>query len=217
MRYSVSKLNTYLCCPKLFKFCIIDNRTTIKNSRMARGSYIHALLEKYPNIDSVDKGELSEAEAFTALQDFKNMIKNTNILEFLKIGISREQIILFDEEFNITENQDIAKFKGVIDLVGKVKDKYLNLDWKTGKSKVDRFQLEMYAAWTIKKYNLDSISASYFYVDLNKKENFIVNKSEVEPVIEKAKNIIKEIESDVKFLPKRNNNCKYCNFFNECI
>lgn len=217
MRYSVSKLNTYINCPKLFKFCIIDRRTTIKNSRMARGSYIHGLLEKYPDIDSVDKGELSEAEAFAALLDFKNMIKNTNLLEFLKIAIAREQVILFDKEFNITDNQEIAKFKGVIDLIGKVKDRYLNLDWKTGKSKVDRFQLEMYAAWSIKKFNLDSISSSYFYVDLNKKENFVVNKSEVELVIEKAKRIIKEIESDEKFLPKRNPNCKYCDFFNECI
>lgn len=215
-RYSVSKLNTYNQCPALYKRCVIDGITTPRNIKAARGSFIHKLLEHYPDIDNIVEDGLSESDMIAARKDFERIINTTNALTLINNSVAKETVILFDENFNVVEEEDSANFKGIIDLIVEKDGKYANVDWKTGKSEVNKLQLETYAVWTIKKFNLDEVASSYFYVDLNNKKNFVVKREEVPSIIKKLKDNISIIESDVNFMPKFNQNCRYCIFFNEC-
>jgi len=240
MKTSYSALDTFLTCPRKYKYSQIDRIKTPKSKEQFFGTLLHNTLKivHTPGILSptleqaldfysknwnaeVFPDETEERAAFaqgvSMLQDYyqKNNPAEINIIDLE----SRFQVEIGPE----AEKHVVS---GIIDRIDKTGDGYEIIDYKTtrklpSQEKVDNdLQLSIYLAGFLKRYpkeveNLDKIKVSLYYLKHGVKLTSQRTLEQVKKSEELILDLIGQI-SQSKFEPTISGLCDWCGYQNIC-
>ena len=142
---SKSKINTFIECPRKFKYRYIDEITEEANKYMLLGTEVHEIAEEIA-IELMEGNEIDDV--------FLNLEYDENGYEIFSV----EEYIV-DEESNMN---------GIVDIVIKnSKDELIIFDYKTGKPRnIDKYKLELcvYKILLESKYpDLNVVSAGIYF------------------------------------------------------
>ena len=232
MKLSKSKINTYLKCPREFKYRYVDEIEVEPNEYMELGTNVHLIAEKYAKIygdnpqenpryylDLIARQEKINVDEIDTHLDSLASFFNTAFIE-------KDYKLFSQEEYLIDEKHN---FSGITDIILETSDKNLIvIDYKTGSSSSFnkcRLELGYYKMLVESNYDRNVISAGIFFTKDNKlrllhfKDNdnkriYICNqelKEGLDTLYEVRKNINqKKFPRNEQFL------CRYCTYSDIC-
>lgn len=246
MDISPYKLNLFLRCPKQYYFEYLDPYTSrwevkkqLKKPRpeLEVGNFVHIVLNNYfsfpkdsRSIDTLkkllkdtwkpprgeEKGFKSEMEerlwyqeALKMLLNFYKFQTNPEHLFYVPDPESREELI----KVKINEKYSL---QGKIDRIDKTSDGLHIIDYKTGKSEDDEFQVMVYVLITKKRYLLPVSEASYFYLRTGKFKSFKPEEDKEKTTLKRIISIVETIEKEKEFSPKPTKLCGWCDYIEFC-
>lgn len=141
MTLSKSKINTFIECPRKFKYRYIDEITEEANEYMLLGTEVHEIAEEIAG-ELMDGNEIDDV--FLNLEYDENLEDHIRGLEkFFKDIYSNGYEIFSVEEYIVDEENDL---NGIVDIVIKNKesDELIIFDYKTGKPRnISQYKLEL--------------------------------------------------------------------------
>ena len=141
MTLSKSKINTFIECPRKFKYRYIDEITEEANKYMLLGTEVHEIAEEIAG-ELMDGNEIDDV--FLNLEYDEKLEDHIHGLErFFKDIYSNGYEIFSVEEYIVDEENDL---NGIVDIVIKNKesDELIIFDYKTGKPRnIDKYKLEL--------------------------------------------------------------------------
>ena len=211
MSFSFSSLSLYNTCPFSYKLSFIDKIKPVRSTALVKGSNVHSILEKFPDITGKEYKFKEDLIVLNFLNSevgkyFKNVLLNKKSAREFRFGLTRDfENDVFKDSF----------FHGIIDLIFLENDELNICDYKTGKYKEnqDFSQLLTYSLF-FKNYN--KIKLNYIYVEHNRVNSKIVTKED----IEKAQDFIIKttdiILQDKVFKRNCGKHCAWCQFSEKC-
>lgn len=211
MSFSFSSLSLYNTCPFAYKLSYIDKVKPVRSIALVKGSNVHSILEKYPEIQE---------------KEFK-FNENLIVSNFLnsEIGNYFKDILLNKKtarefKFGLTKNFENDTFKdsffhGIIDLIFFENDELNLCDYKTGKYKENQ-DFSQLLTYSLFFKNYDKIKINYLYVEHNKINSKVVTKEDIENTqnfIIKTTDIILQ---DKVFKRNCGKHCSWCQFSEKC-
>ena len=163
MTLSKSKINTFIECPRKFKYRYIDDITEEPNEYMAFGTAVHEIAEEIA-IELMEGNEIDDV--FLNLQYDEKLEDHIKGLEkFFHDVYSNGYEIFSVEEFIVDEKSNL---NGIVDIVIKnSKDELIIFDYKTGKPRdISKYKLELcvYKVLLESKYpELNVVSAGIYF------------------------------------------------------
>lgn len=232
MKLSKSKINTYLKCPREFKYRYVDEIEVEPNEYMELGTNVHLIAEKYAKIygdnpqenpryylDLIARQEKINVDEIDTHLDSLASFFNTAFIE-------KDYKLFSQEEYLIDEKHN---FSGITDIILETSDKNLIvIDYKTGSSSSFnkcRLELGYYKMLVESNYDRNVISAGIFFTKDNKlrllhfKDNdnkriYICNqelKEGLDTLYEVRKNV-----NEAKFPKEEQFLCRYCTYSSIC-
>ena len=148
MKLSKSKVNTYLKCPREFKFQYIDEVPSKPNRYMALGSDVHLIAEKFTDrfeddLDGVDiKNELIRiANELDIGYGLEEHIDNLGVF-FKEVFVDNDYRLFSNEEYLLDRAH---RFSGICDIILEDENGHLVvIDYKTSNSSsFSKYRLEL--------------------------------------------------------------------------
>lgn len=232
MKLSKSKINTYLKCPREFKYRYVDEIEVEPNEYMELGTNVHLIAEKYAKIygdnpqenpryylDLIARQEKINVDEIDTHLDSLASFFNTAFIE-------KDYKLFSQEEYLIDEKHN---FSGITDIILETADKNLIvIDYKTGSSSSFnkcRLELGYYKMLVESNYDRNVISAGIFFTKDNKlrllhfKDNdnkriYMCNqelKEGLDTLYEVRKNV-----NEAKFPKEEQFLCRYCTYSSIC-
>ena len=232
MKLSKSKINTYLKCPREFKYRYVDEIEVEPNEYMELGTNVHLIAEKYAKIygdnpqenpryylDLIARQEKINVDEIDTHLDSLASFFNTAFIE-------KDYKLFSQEEYLIDEKHN---FSGITDIILETSDKNLIvIDYKTGSSSSFnkcRLELGYYKMLMESNYDRNVISAGIFFTKDNKlrllhfKDNdnkriYMCNqelKEGLDTLYEVRKNV-----NEAKFPKEEQFLCRYCTYSSIC-
>ena len=148
---SKSKINTFIECPRKFKYRYIDEITEEANKYMLLGTEVHEIAEEIA-IELMEGNEIDDVFLNLEYDDFHDIYSNGYEI------FSVEEYIVDDK----------SNMNGIVDIVIKnSKDELIIFDYKTGKPRnIDKYKLELcvYKILLESKYpDLNVVSAGIYF------------------------------------------------------
>ncbi|WP_296849430.1 PD-(D/E)XK nuclease family protein, partial [uncultured Methanobrevibacter sp.] len=227
-----SKINTYLKCPREFKYRYIDEIEVEPNEYMELGTNVHLIAEKYAKIygdnpqenpryylDLIARQEKINVDEIDTHLDSLASFFNTAFIE-------KDYKLFSQEEYLIDEKHN---FSGITDIILETADEDLIvIDYKTGSSSSFnkcRLELGYYKMLVESNYDRNVISAGIFFTKDNKlrllhfKDNdnkriYMCNqelKEGLDTLYEVRKNV-----NEAKFPKEEQFLCRYCTYSSIC-
>ena len=140
MTLSKSKINTFIECPRKFKYRYIDEISEEPNEYMAFGTAVHEIAEEIA-IELMEGNEIDDV--FLNLQYDEKLEGHIKGLEkFFKDIYSNGYEIFSVEEYIVDE---MSNLNGIVDIVIKnACDELIIFDYKTGKPRdISKYKLEL--------------------------------------------------------------------------
>ena len=141
MTLSKSKINTFIECPRKFKYRYIDEIAEEANKYMLLGTEVHEIAEEIAG-ELMDGNEIDDV--FLNLEYDDKLEDHIRGLEkFFKDIYSNAYEIFSVEEYIVDEDNDL---NGIVDIVIKNKesDELIIFDYKTGKPRnISKYKLEL--------------------------------------------------------------------------
>ena len=160
---SKSKINTFLECPRKFKYRYIDEIEEAPNKYMLFGSEVHEIAEEI----AMDLMEGNEIDDVFLNLDYDEKLDDhiLGLKEFFNDIYSNGYEIFSVEEFIVDEKSNM---RGIVDIVIKNSaDELIIFDYKTGKPRaIDKYKLELCVYKTLleAKYpDYDIVSAGIYF------------------------------------------------------
>ena len=208
MKLSKSKINTYLKCPREFKYRYVDEIEVEPNEYMELGTNVHLIAEKYAKIygdnpqenpryylDLIARQEKINVDEIDTHLDSLASFFNTAFIE-------KDYKLFSQEEYLIDEKHN---FSGITDIILETSDKNLIvIDYKTGSSSSFnkcRLELGYYKMLVESNYDRNVISAGIFQ-EL---------KEGLDTLYEVRKNV-----NEAKFPKEEQFLCRYCTYSSIC-
>lgn len=233
MRLSKSKVNSFLKCPREFKYTYIDKYEQEPNDAMALGTDVHQIAE-----DFIKKGGIGSSNYREKLQELANDYNSeydltmhlNHLADFFEEVFHDDDMkyeVFSSEEYLYDKEHD---FSGLADLVVRDEnDDIIIIDYKTGKSSsIKKYRLELcyYKMLLESKYpNINIIAAGIFFTK-DGKNRFLTFSEDVDKgafctandcdAALKLLDFIREEIKNERFLPKRQYLCKYCTHQQRC-
>ena len=211
MSFSFSSLSLYNTCPFAYKLSYIDKVKPVRSTALVKGSNVHSILEKYPEIQEKEYKFNENLIVSNFLNSeignyFKDVLLNKKTAREFKFGLTRDfENDTFKDSF----------FHGIIDLIFFENDELNLCDYKTGKYKENQ-DFSQLLSYSIFFKNYDKIKINYLYVEHNKINSKIVTKKD----IENAQNFIIKttdiILQDKTFRRNCGKHCSWCQFSEKC-
>ena len=151
---SKSKINTFIECPRKFKYRYIDEITEEANKYMLLGTEVHEIAEEIA-IELMEGNEIDDV--FLNLEYDEKLEDHIRGLEkFFKDIYSNGYEIFSVEEYIV---DDESNMNGIVDVViQNSKDELIIFDYKTGKPRnIDKYKLES------KYLDLNVVSAGIYF------------------------------------------------------
>ena len=148
MKLSKSKVNSYLKCPREFKFQYIDEIEVPENKYMALGSDVHLIAEKFTNKFGDDISEIDTHNELLKIAhdldigyDLTDHIDNLSSF-FDDIFVENDYKLFSNEEYLLDEEN---RFSGITDIILEDEnDELVVIDYKTSKSSsFSKYRLEL--------------------------------------------------------------------------
>lgn len=231
--FSKSKINTFLQCPRQFKYKYIDELEDEPNEYMELGLIVHDLAEtigKDIQASLVDTDEIATIVYNMKFDTDFDLEPHFMSLACFFIDILDNGYKIFSVEEKIS-NPD-SHFRGIIDIVLENQDGDLIVfDYKTSKKTkpITNYRLELCIYKHLLEYkypNKKVIAAGIFFTHNNdyRVVNFTDNTDQgayittedYDFVMSLPEQILPIIDQGV-YLPKRQYNCKYCYYNDKCI
>lgn len=233
MRLSKSKINTFLQCPRRFKYVYIDNYIEPTNEYMELGLIVHKIAENVAN-EIKDKDQISTTDIIAALkkhtpQTTFDLTKHIeSLFDFFSTILIYNNYRIFSVEGEIYDEQ--LRLKGIVDIVLENSDtnELIIIDYKTGKEKsIKEYRKELciYKYLVEQKYDKHVSSAGIFFTKSNAYRvlNFVEDQSKGSYVTQEDYEAIFELIDWVReqvnaeyFPPKKQYLCNYCPFQCQC-
>lgn len=232
MKLSKSKVNTYLKCPREFKFQYIDEIEVPKNKYMALGSDVHLVAEKFTNkfgddISDIDtQNELLKiAHDLDIGYDLTDHIDNLSTF-FYEVFVENDYKLFSNEEYLLDEEH---RFSGIADIILEDEnDDLIIIDYKTSKSSsFSKYRLELcYYKLLVENVYDKKVSAVGVFFTKNgrlrlldvcngdNKRKHLLN-SEIEEAIDTFYNVRNKINQG-HFPKKEQFLCRYCTYRHLC-
>ena len=160
---SKSKINTFIECPRKFKYRYIDEITEEANKYMLLGTEVHEIAEEIAR-ELLDGNEIDDV--FLNLEYDEKLGDHIRGLEkFFKDIYSNGYEIFSVEEYIVDEESNM---NGIVDIVIKnSRDELIIFDYKTGKPRnIDKYKLELCGGDYFKSQSKGDIGDGDFdYVD----------------------------------------------------
>lgn len=235
---SKSKINTFLQCPRKFKYRYIDEIKEEPNEYMQFGTAVHEIAEDIAN-ELIEKENVNEETINDVISNVKyegNFDIEDHIeglKEFFNDIYANNYEIFSAEEYILDESDNLI---GIIDIVIKNKsDELIIFDYKTGKPRsIDKYKLEL----TVYKMLLESKYPNYKVISAgicftgdnayrianfdNAKEDYFTSQSkekikenDFEYVDKISQHIYKTIDRNY-FVTRKGFMCKYCFYKDHC-
>lgn len=232
MKLSKSKVNTYLRCPREFKFQYIDEIEAKPNRYMALGSDVHLIAEKFTDrfeddLEGVDiKNELIRvANDLDIGYGLDEHIDNLGVF-FKEVFVDNDYRLFSNEEYLLDRTH---RFSGICDIILEDENGHLVvIDYKTGNSSsFSKYRLELcyYKLLVENVYHKRVSKVGVFFtkngrlrlLDVRDDDNKRKCLSPAE--ISKAIDIMHDVRDKInrKEFPKREQFlCRYCTYKNLC-
>lgn len=233
MRMSKSKINTYLKCPREFKYRYIDEIEMPPNEYMVLGSNIHKVAEDYV-IRYGDKPQMDiryslDLIAKTLELDVDEIDIHLNSLaSFFERAFVENDYTLFSQEEYLSD--ETHNFNGITDIVLENPDgDLIVIDYKTGSSSSFskcRRELGYYKMLVESNYNRNVIAAGIFFTKNNKlrllyfDENPNKRKYMMQNELDEGLDTLYEVRKNVnegKFPKNDQFLCRYCTYSDICF
>ena len=211
MSFSFSSLSLYNTCPFAYKLSYIDKVKPVRSTALVKGSNVHSILEKYPEIQEKEYKFNENLIVSNFLNSeignyFKDVLLNKKTAREFKFGLTRDfENDTFKDSF----------FHGIIDLIFFENDELNLCDYKTGKFKENQ-DFSQLLSYSLYFKNYDKIKINYLYVEHNKINSKVVTKEDIEKTqdfIIKTTDIISE---DKVFKRNCGKHCNWCQFSEKC-
>ena len=213
--YSFSRLNTFVQCPRKFKYSYIDKIPQEETDKTAlyKGSALHSILENYPNPGTHKLSEKYQPIIDKFLKSkYIHYLERDHVSE-LKIGLSTslEPCGYYDKT---------AMFRGAIDYFTVIDSVMHIIDFKSGKLKEHKYQdfnqLMFYAIYMFKKYlKLNTIKISYLYIEHNTDNSMTLERKYLNNYSRTLLETIKNAESS-NYEKCESKLCEWCPYENFC-
>lgn len=204
--YSHSRITTYLHCKNKFNLKYVKEiQADLKLSdALIKGKEWHGYIEDY-----LKNGNINPI--------IKDIIETNTVLK----DINKLEIVGIEVEVDY-----LGYVRGFIDclLYNKATNKYIIVDWKTGKAKTEEEaiknldQIGVYALWVRDHYG-SNISGIYNYIEHNKIIKIDYTEEKLANIKNKLDSLINEIENaSDEALNEKNESflCRYCEYKNIC-
>ena len=211
MSFSFSSLSLYNTCPFAYKLSYIDKVKPVRSTALVKGSNVHSILEKYPEIQEKEYKFNENLIVSNFLNSeignyFKDVLLNKKTAREFKFGLTKNfENDTFKDSF----------FHGIIDLIFFENDELNLCDYKTGKFKENQ-DFSQLLTYSLYFKNYDKIKINYLYVEHNKINSKIVTKEDIENTqnfIIKTTDIILQ---DKTFKRNCGKHCSWCQFSEKC-
>lgn len=232
MRMSKSKINTYIKCPREFKYRYIDEIEVPPNEYMALGSDVHLIAEKYAEIYGDNPQEnpryfldLISEQLNIGVDDIDVHLESLS--DFFKLALIEKDFKIFSQEEYLTN--ETHNFTGITDLIlENSSGELIVIDYKTGSSSSFskcRLELGYYKMLVESAYDRDVIGAGIFFTKDNKlrvlyfedeenKRKFMHSK-ELEEGIDTLYEVREKVNAG-KFPKNRQYICRFCTYEEIC-
>lgn len=233
MKLSKSKINTYLKCPREFKYQYIDEIEMPPNEYMELGTNVHSIAENYVKIYG-DNPQENPRYYLDLIAKQKNMNINdidihlNSLASFFDKAFIKKDYKVFSQEEYLTD--DTHNFSGITDIIlENPEGELVVIDYKTGSSSSFskcRLELGYYKMLVESNYNKPVISAGIFFTKDNKlrllhfkdednKRKYICNK-ELNDGLDTLYAVRENINAG-KFPKNEQFLCRYCTYSDICF
>ncbi len=232
MKLSKSKVNTYLKCPREFKFQYIDEIEMKPNKYMALGSDVHLIAEKFTdkfedNLDDVDiQNELIKvANELDIGYGLDEHIDNLGLF-FKEVFVDRDYKLFSNEEYLLDKKN---RFSGICDIILEDENGKLTvIDYKTSNSNsFSKYRLELcyYKLLVENVYHKQVNKVGVFFTkngrlrlldvceEENKRKNLCY--SEIDDAVDTLHEVRDKINRK-EFPAKKQYLCRYCTYRHLC-
>lgn len=232
MKLSKSKVNTYLKCPREFKFQYIDEIEVKPNKYMALGSDVHLIAEKFTdkfedNLDDVDiQNELIKvANDLDIGYGLDDHIDNLGLF-FKEVFVENDYKLFSNEEYLLDKKN---RFSGICDIILEDEDGKLTvIDYKTSNSNsFSKYRLELcyYKLLVENVYHKPVNRVGVFFTkngrlrlldvceEENKRKNLCY--SEIDDAVDTLHEVRDKINRK-EFPAKKQYLCRYCTYKHIC-
>ena len=232
MKLSKSKVNSYLKCPREFKFQYIDEIEVEPNKYMALGSDVHLVAEKFiekfgDELEDVDiNNELLKISHEENIRyDLAEHVDNLGSF-FKEVFIDNDYKLYSNEEYLIDEEN---RFSGICDIILEDENgELVIIDYKTSKSNTfSKYRRELcyYKLLVENVYEKPVSKVGIFFTkngrlrlldicDEDNKRKYL-NENEISDAVDTLHDVRSKI-NDGKFPAKRQFLCKYCTYKHIC-
>ena len=219
MKLSKSKINTYLKCPREFKYRYIDEIEVEPNEYMELGTNVHLIAETYAKIYGNNPQENPRYYLDLIARQEKIDINEIDIhldslASFFNRAFIENDYKLFSQEEYLTDEKH--NFSGITDIILETQDgDLIVIDYKTGSSSSFnkcRLELGYYKMLVESNYDRNVISAGIF--DNDNKRIYMCNqelKEGLDTLYEVRKNV-----NEAKFPKEEQFLCRYCTYSSIC-
>lgn len=232
MKLSKSKVNTYLKCPREFKFQYIDEIEMKPNKYMALGSDVHLIAEKFTdkfedNLDDVDiQNELIKvANELDIGYGLDEHVDNLGLF-FKEVFVDRDYKLFSNEEYLLDKKN---RFSGICDIILEDENGKLTvIDYKTSNSNsFSKYRLELcyYKLLVENVYHKQVNKVGVFFTkngrlrlldvceEENKRKNLCY--SEIDDAVDTLHKVRDKINRK-EFPAKKQYLCRYCTYRHLC-
>ena len=211
MSFSFSSLSLYNTCPFAYKLSYIDKVKPVRSTALVKGSNVHSILEKYPEIQEKEYKFNENLIVSNFLNSeignyFKVVLLNKKTAREFKFGLTRDfKNDTFKDSF----------FHGIIDLIFFENDELNLCDYKTGKYKENQ-DFSQLLTYSLYFKNYDKIKINYLYVEHNKINSKFVTKEDIEKTQDFIIKTTDIILQDKTFKRNCGKHCSWCQFSEKC-
>jgi CRISPR/Cas system-associated exonuclease Cas4 (RecB family) len=230
---SKSKINTYLKCPREFKYRYIDEIETPPNEYMALGSDVHLIAENYAKLYADNPQENPRYYLDLITRQLNINIDDVDVhldslASFFKLAFIENDYTIFSQEEYLTD--DTHNFNGITDIVlENPNGDLIVIDYKTGSSSSFskcRRELGYYKMLVESNYDKNVTGAGIFFTKDNKlrvlyfedednKRKYMCDK-ELEEGLDTLYEVRKNV-NNANFPKNEQYLCRYCTYADICF
>lgn len=240
-RLTPTSISTFLECPLVFKFKVIDNIKEPPNLAAVTGITVHKVLEELFRCDSEQRHEVTARVIFESIYDeihhqYQQFFDSKELEEAIKKSLdilysyfeieNPKKITPLAMEMPVELKKDEVTLYGIIDRVDQdIKGSVVIVDYKTGRTpgvyneNHKMLGVRLYALMYKENFNVSIKEIKLIYLNQKTILSTTLDDTDFQFILRKVQSIWKTIKNaceQEKFLPRYSARCDFCFFKKYC-